>query len=46
MRHALAEIKIAGTPATIVDQLMPFAEFTDFIGLPEINELEKRFADR
>ena len=45
MRHALAEIKKEGTPATIVDQLMPFAEFTDFIGLPEINELERRFAN-
>ena len=45
MRHALAEIKVAGTPATIADQLMPFAEFTDLIGLPEVNELEKRFAN-
>ena len=45
MRHALAEIKLAGTPATIIHQLMPFGEFTDFIGLPEINELEKRFAN-
>ena len=45
MRHTLAEIKVAGTPASVVDQLMPFAEFTDFIGLPEINELEKRFTE-
>ncbi len=45
MRNALAQIKIAGTPATIHDQLLPFSEFLDFIGLPEINELENRFAE-
>ena len=44
MREALAAIKTAGTPATIVDGLMSFGDFTDLIGLPEINELERRFA--
>ncbi len=44
MRHALAQIKTAGIPAAaIAHELMAFAEFTDFIGLLEINELEKRF---
>ena len=45
MRGALAAIKIAGTPATIHDKLLPFSEFLDFIGLPEMNELEQRFAE-
>ena len=46
MREALEAIKAAGTPATIVDRLMRFGDFTDFIGLPEINELETRFVAR
>jgi 2,3-dimethylmalate lyase len=45
MRLALASIKAEGTPVAIVDEMLPFTEFVNFIGLPEINELEKRFAD-
>jgi 2,3-dimethylmalate lyase len=45
MRTTLASIKAEGTPAAIVDTMLPFSEFVSFIGLPEINELEKRFAD-
>lgn len=45
MRGALAAIKAAGTPATIYDKLLPFSEFLDFIGLPEITALEQRFAE-
>jgi len=43
IRHALAEIRKAGTPLPIMDELPRFAEFLDFIGLPEIHELEHRF---
>jgi carboxyvinyl-carboxyphosphonate phosphorylmutase len=43
IRHALAEIREAGTPLPIMDELPRFAEFLDFIGLPEIHELEHRF---
>ncbi len=43
MRQALAEIRAAGTPLPIMDQLPRFGEFLDFIGLPEIHELEDRF---
>lgn len=45
MRNALGAIEAAGTPATIHDELLPFSELLDFIGLPEINELEQRFAE-
>lgn len=45
MRSALATIKSAGTPAPLADTMLPFADFLDFIGLPEINELERRFAE-
>jgi 2,3-dimethylmalate lyase len=45
MQSVLAEIKRAGTPATVVERLMRFGDFTDLIGLPEINELEQRFAN-
>jgi 2,3-dimethylmalate lyase len=43
IRHALAEIRKAGTPLPIMDELPRFGEFLDFIGLPEIRELEQRF---
>jgi 2-methylisocitrate lyase-like PEP mutase family enzyme len=39
----LAALKAAGTPAPFADTLMPFAEFTDVIGLPEILDLDARF---
>jgi 2,3-dimethylmalate lyase len=45
MRNALASIKAEGTPAAIVDKMLQFPEFLKFIGLPDINELEKRFAE-
>jgi 2,3-dimethylmalate lyase len=45
MRSALTAIKADGTPVNIADRLLPFTEFTSFIGLPEINEIEKRFAE-
>jgi 2-methylisocitrate lyase-like PEP mutase family enzyme len=44
MQQYLAALKVDGTPATVVDELMPFATFTDLIGLPEVAELEERFA--
>ena len=43
IRSALAEIRKAGTPLPILDELPRFAEFLDFIGLPEIRDLEQRF---
>ncbi|HZB82156.1 MAG TPA: isocitrate lyase/PEP mutase family protein [Rubrobacteraceae bacterium] len=44
--EVLAYIRASGTPAPITDQLLPFEEFTDFIGMPEIRELEERFEDQ
>jgi 2,3-dimethylmalate lyase len=44
--EVLAYIRASGTPALITDQLLPFEEFTDFIGMPEIRELEERFEDQ
>jgi 2,3-dimethylmalate lyase len=46
MRTVLAEIRAAGTPIPIVDRLLDFHEFVEFIGLPEIQELERRFSAR
>jgi 2-methylisocitrate lyase-like PEP mutase family enzyme len=43
IRHALAEIRKAGTPLPIMSELPRFGEFLDFIGLPEIHDLEHRF---
>ena len=46
IREALARIHTDGSPISIIeDKLLPFEEFTDFIGLPEIQDLEERFED-
>ena len=46
MRRILQEIATAGTPAAIMHELPTFAEFVDFIGLPEVREAEQRYAAR
>jgi carboxyvinyl-carboxyphosphonate phosphorylmutase len=43
IRWALTEIRAAGSPVRIMERLPSFAEFLDFIGMPEIRELEQRF---
>jgi 2-methylisocitrate lyase-like PEP mutase family enzyme len=45
MRAALARIKADGTPISLLPSLLGFDEFLEFIGLPEIEELEQRFAE-
>ena len=44
MQGFLSKLKEGGTPAGFADELMPFGEFTDTIGLPEIVDLEQRFS--
>ena len=44
MRALLATLRTDGTPAAALPELPSFAEFTDLMGLPEIRELEQRFA--
>ena len=44
--EALASIHADGSPISVAeDRLLPFGEFTAFIGLPEIRDLEERFED-
>jgi len=43
IREVLGRIAEDGTPVNAVRDLPGFGEFTDFIGLPEINELGERF---
>ena len=43
MRATLARIRSDGTPINVLADLPRFAEFLDFIGLPEIRELEQRY---
>jgi 2,3-dimethylmalate lyase len=45
IRLALARVKADGTPLDLVPSLTGFGEFLEFIGLPEIRELESRFAE-
>lgn len=46
MQRTLAAIKEAGTPLPVLADLPTFEEFLGFIGLPEVQQLEQRFADR
>jgi 2,3-dimethylmalate lyase len=44
MRGILREIAQAGTPAAALSGLPAFGEFTEFIGLPQVREIELRYA--
>jgi 2-methylisocitrate lyase-like PEP mutase family enzyme len=44
MRRILQEIAQAGTPAAAMHELPTFAEFVEFIGLPQVHEAEQRYA--
>jgi carboxyvinyl-carboxyphosphonate phosphorylmutase len=44
IRALLARLRADGIPAAALPDLPSFTEFTDLIGLPEITELERRFA--
>ena len=46
VQEILARIRADGSPIEAMDRLLSFDEFTDLIGLPEIQELEERFADK
>ncbi len=43
MRDVLARIKLDGSPIGVIDDLPGFGDFLDFIGLPEIRELEQQY---
>jgi 2,3-dimethylmalate lyase len=43
IRRALAQVKEVGTPTKLLEELPSFSAFTEFIGLGEIDELERRF---
>jgi carboxyvinyl-carboxyphosphonate phosphorylmutase len=44
IRSLLATLKADGTPAAAMPGLPAFGEFTDLIGLPEVQQLEQRFS--
>lgn len=46
VREVLASIAATGTPAATMHRLVGFEEFLELIGLPEVRELEQRFAAR
>ena len=43
MRGVLKKIKDDGSPIDVLSDLPGFGDFVDFIGLPEILELEQRY---
>ncbi len=46
VQEILSTIRSDGSSIEILDKLSPFDEFVDIIGLPEIQKLEERFADK
>lgn len=44
IRSLLATLKAEGTPASALTRLPTFEEFTNLIGLPEVQHMERRFA--
>ena len=44
IRSLLATLKSDGVPTAALDDLPAFGEFTDLIGLPEVQRLEQRFS--
>ncbi len=44
IRTVLAQIKRDGTPVNALPNLIGFQDFLEFIGLPEVQALERRFA--
>jgi 2-methylisocitrate lyase-like PEP mutase family enzyme len=44
MRATLAQIRADGSPINVLPSLLPFGDFLDFIGLPEIHQLDRRFS--
>jgi carboxyvinyl-carboxyphosphonate phosphorylmutase len=44
IRESLVQLRRHGWPLPIMDRLTGFEEFLDIIGLPEIRELDRRFA--
>ena len=45
MRALLAQIRAQGSPIEALPTLLPFEQFLQFIGLPEIRELEREFGE-
>jgi len=43
MREVLVRIKQDGSPINVVSELPAFSDFLDFIGLPEVRQLERRY---
>lgn len=46
VQEIFSRIRAEGSPIPVMDQLLPMQEFLDFIGLPEVRELEERFEDK
>ncbi len=44
--NVLGRIKKDGTPINVMGELFPFNEFLNFIGLPEVQQLEKKYVSK
>ncbi len=46
IRAVLKSLREEGTPAGVMDKMVPFQEFLDFIGLPEVQYLEQKYRSK
>ncbi|WP_338602768.1 oxaloacetate decarboxylase [Sulfolobus tengchongensis] len=46
VKEVLETIKKDGTPINVMNKLYPFKDFLNFIGLPEVQELEKKYVTK
>ncbi len=46
IREELKSLREHKTPIKALDRMVPFSEFLNFVGLPDISELEQRFKSR
>ena len=43
VRDLMVALKEEGTAANMMDKMIPFTEFNELIGLPEIDDIQNRF---
>lgn len=46
IRTVLKSLREEGTPLRVMDKMIPFQEFLNFIGLPEVQQLELKYKTR
>ncbi|TRM80245.1 carboxyvinyl-carboxyphosphonate phosphorylmutase, partial [Sulfolobus sp. D5] len=46
MKEVLERMKVDGLPLNVLDKMVNFNEFVEFIGVPEVQKLEQKYVTR